>query len=123
MSRIIEGLKPYLPSIAMAVAAVVGVFVTAATDNVLTVDEIGNLVLAALGAFLTYIVPRLRGVLWLKTATAALIATLQFALSVMGDGISMAEWGMIVLTALGALGVAATNKHVPVSEPRSIRTA
>lgn len=123
MNRIIEGLKPYLPSLGMALAAVVGVFVTAATDNVLTGDEIGNLLLAGLGAFLTYVVPRLRSARWLKPATAALIAGLQFAVSVWADGVSMSEWGMIVLTILGALGVAATNKYVPVTEPRSIRTA
>ena len=109
-----ERIKEYLPSIGMVAAAVAAVFVTAATDGRLTADEIGNLVLATLGAVLTYIVPRFQSVGWLKPLVAVLTAVAQYVLSVLNDGISMSEWGMIVLTALGALGVLATNRNVPV---------
>jgi hypothetical protein len=112
-----ERIKEYLPSIAMAVAAVVGVFVTASTDGHLTADEVGNLFLATLGAVLTYIVPRFPTVRWLKPAIAVATGVAQYVLSVLNDGISMSEWGMIVLTALGALGVAATNRNVPLYRP------
>lgn len=113
-----ERIKEYLPSIGMAVAAVLSVFVASTSDNRLSADEVANLVLAALGAIVTFIVPRLQGVQWLKPAVAAVTAALQFAVSVWADGITMNEWAQIILTALGALGVLATNTQVPLTLPR-----
>lgn len=116
-------IKEYLPSLAMVVAAALSVFVSAAADNRLSADEVGNIALAILGAVVTYIVPRFATVLWLKPLVASVTAALQFALSVWGDGITMSEWAQIILTALGAAGVLLTNKNVPVYPPGVTRQA
>jgi uncharacterized membrane protein YeaQ/YmgE (transglycosylase-associated protein family) len=113
-----DRIKEYLPSIGMAAAAIASVFVSAATDNHLTSDEIGNLVLATIGAFVTYFLPRLQNLQWLKPVTAAVTAGLQFALSVWGDGITMSEWSQIIATALGAVVVIGTNRQVPLYTAR-----
>lgn len=116
-----ERIKEYLPSIGMALAAVLSVFVASTSDNRLTSDEIANIVLAALGAVVTYIIPRLQSVGWLKPAVAAITAALQFAISIWADGITMNEWAQIILTGLGALGVIATNRQVPLyTGPRQV---
>ena len=116
-----ERIKEYLPSIGMAIAAVLSVFVASTSDNRLTSDEIGNLLLAALGAVLVYIVPRLPGAKWLKPAVGATTAALQAALSMWVDGITANEWAQIILTALGFLGILATNKQVPLYTTRAAR--
>lgn len=112
-------LRQYFPIIGLVLASVVSVFVTAATDNVITSTELGNLVLALLGAVLLYVVPRLHGGLgfWLKTIITLLTAAMQAWLSFLSNGITMAEWGQILLTAFAAVGVAATTKFVPVTRP------
>jgi hypothetical protein len=111
-------LKQYLPTIGLIIATVASVFVTSASDNVLTGTEIGNLFLALLGAVARYLVPRLPGKVGyaLKPVITFATAALQAALSYTSNGISMSEWAMVALTALAALGVVATNKYVPTTK-------
>lgn len=116
--RDIAVLKQYLPTIAVIVASVLSVFVTAATDNVLTGTEVGNLFLATLGGVLIYLVPKLPGSVgyMLKTGVTVAIAIVQAVLSFSSNGISLSEYGQIGLTALAALGVVATTKFVPTTK-------
>jgi hypothetical protein len=112
-----DQVKQYLPVLLTVLAAVGSLFATAAADNILTLDEQGNLLLALLGAIALYVVPRLSTLTWLKPLVAGLTAALQFAISVWGDGVSMTEWTQIALTFLGGLGVLLTNKFVPLTQP------
>lgn len=112
-----DQIKQYFPVLATVLAAVASVFVSAATDNVITQDEWGNIILALLGALTLYVVPVLTTLAWLKPLVTGLTAAAQFAFSIWGDGISLNEWVQIGLTFLGGLGVLLTNKFVPVTQP------
>ena len=116
--RDIAALKQYLPTIALIVASVLSVFVTASSDNILSGTEIGNLFLALLAAVMLYLVPKLPGAVGylLKTGITAATAILQAALSFSSNGITMNEWAQVGLTALAALGVVASTKFVPTTK-------
>ena len=111
--------RQYFPILGLVLASVISVFVTASTDNVITGTELGNLVLALLGAIGLYVVPRLAGSAgyYTKTAITVLTALAQGILSFMSNGISANEWAQIALTVFAAVGVVATTKFVPVMEP------
>lgn len=112
-------LRQYFPILGLVLASVISVFVTASTDNVITATELGNIVLALLGAVALYVVPRLPGSAgyYTKTAITVLTAVAQGVLSFMSDGITMNEWAQVALTVLAAVGVVATTKFVPEMEP------
>jgi len=110
-----QELKQYLPSLGLVIAAALSFMATALGDNTLTLGEALNLGIVILTGVATYIVPRLEGAEWLKPATAGGLAALQALVSLLTDGITAAEWMLIGLAVLGALGVAVTNKHVPVT--------
>jgi hypothetical protein len=115
-----EQIKQYFPILATVLVAVASLFVTAASDNVITQDEFGNLILALLGAVGLYVVPRLVNLRWLKPLVTGLTGAAQFAFSVWGDGITMSEWVQIGLTFLGGVGVLLTNKYVPLTRPEPL---
>lgn len=112
--------RQYLPSIGMTVAAVLSYLAAALTDNVLTTAELGTACITALSALLVYIVPKVPGALWLKPAIGGALVVVNGIMAALTNGISGSEWVLIALQLLGALGVAATNQHVPVttSSPR-----
>ena len=112
-------LKQYLPVIALVVASLLSALQAASSDNVITGTELVNLIVATLGAIVLYVVPRLPGRVGyvLKTIVVFLIAALQALVSVMSDGVTLNEWTMIGLTALAAIGVAASTKYVPETVP------
>jgi hypothetical protein len=112
-------LRQYFPILGLVLASVISVFVTASTDNIITATELGNIVLALLGAIALYVVPRLPGSAgyYTKTAITVLTAIAQGVLSFMSDGITMNEWAQVALTVFAAVGVVATTKFVPETEP------
>lgn len=112
-------IKQYLPSLGLVLAAALSFLATALGDSTLTLGEALNLGIVILTGVATYIVPRLEGLEWLKPATAGGLAALQALVSLLTDGITSAEWMLIGLSVLGALGVAVTNKNVPLT-PRSV---
>lgn len=119
----LAALKQYLPFLGMALVVVLQGLQTALGDNTLSMSEALTLVIALLGALLTYVIPRLPGAFqWLKTAVAALLAlfTTLVSLGAGVDGITPQEWVAVSLAVLGALGVALTTKYVPVAQPREM---
>jgi hypothetical protein len=115
-----EQVKQYLPILATVLAAVASVFVTAASDNHISQDELGNILIALLGAITLYVIPRLAQVTWLKPLVTGITAALQFTFSVWGDGLTLSEWVQIALTFLGGVGVLLTNKYVPLTQAKPL---
>lgn len=112
----VHALKQYLPAIGMVVAAVVTYLVSALSDDSLSTQELGTVVLTLTGAVAVYIVPRFQSVGWLKPAIAAVTAAVTAWTAAATDGITSTEYLGILLAVLGALGVLATNSQVPVTE-------
>lgn len=113
-----RALKQYLPVFGMVLAVVLQALYVAFQDGRLSLSEFLTLAVALAGAIATYVVPRLPSVNWLKPATAGVTAALVFLVSTVSDGISPQDWIMTVIQLLAGLGiVAATNKHVPLTEP------
>lgn len=112
-------LRQYFPILGLVLVQVISVFVTASTDNAISPTELGNLVLSLFGAILLYVVPRLPGNAGyaLKTAIVVLTALVQGILSFMSDGITLNEWSQILLTLFAAVGVVASTKFVPETQP------
>jgi hypothetical protein len=111
-------LRQYLPSLGMAFAAVLSILYTAFQDNVLSLTEVLNLLIASVGAFVTFILPRLEGVQWLKVVCSAVTAGLVFLVSAFADnqGMSSQEWVMLGIQVLVGLGVVAGfTKDVPIT--------
>ena len=112
-----KALKQYLPVLGMILAVVLQALWIAFQDGRLSLTEFLTVAIALVGAITTYVVPRLQGALWLKTALAGITAVLVFLVSAVVDGsISPQEWIQTAIQLLAGLGiVAATNKHVPVT--------
>ena len=110
-------IKPYLPSLGMVLATVLGALYAAFADNTLSLTEFLTLVISLVGAITTYIVPRLPQAPWLKTLLAGVTAALVFAVAALVDGeISSQEWVMVFIQLLAGLGiVAATSKNAPIA--------
>ena len=100
-------LSHYSKAITYIAMAALTFLVTALTDNVLSVDEILNLVVIVLGAVGVYLIPNFpEGFAKIaKTGVAFLTAAVVAALSFLTGGIEVTEWLQIVLAAFAAVGV------------------
>lgn len=113
-----KALKQYLPFFGMVLVAVLQAAQIALEDNAVSTDEVFVLALAFLGAVTTYVVPRLPGRLqWLKTAVAAVVAVVTALSTAYVGGISSQEIINIALAVAGVLGVAASTRFVPTTQP------
>lgn len=97
----------YGKAITYIALAAVTFLVTALSDNVLTGEEILNLVIVVLGAVGVYAVPNIPESFakYAKTGVAFLTAGVIAALSFWTGGIVATEWLQIVLAAFAAVGV------------------
>lgn len=111
-------IKEYFPALAMVLAAALSFLATALLDNKLDAGEVGMTALLVLGAVNVYIVPRFTTVGWLKPAVAFTYAGLELLLTFLTDGITTSEIIQVILAGLGAIGVVATNKEVPLTATR-----
>ena len=108
-------LKLYAKSIIYIALTAITFLVTAAADELLTLDEVLNLVVIVLGAVVVYLVPNLpAGVgAYAKTiaafATAAVIALLSF----LTDGVTLTEWLQVLLAAFAGVGVYIVPNETP----------
>jgi hypothetical protein len=97
----------YAKAITYIALAVVGVLVTALTDNVVTTAELVNVAIIGVGAVATYFVPNLPegpgG--YLKAVVAFVAAALVALQSFLTDGITTAEWLQIAVAAFAGIGV------------------
>ncbi|URP22238.1 membrane protein [Microbacterium phage Big4] len=100
-------LSHYSKAITYIAMAALTFLVTALSDNVLSVDEVLNLVVIVLGAIGVYLVPNFpEGAAKVaKTGVAFLTAAVVAALSFLTGGIEITEWIQIVLAAFAAVGV------------------
>ena len=103
--------------IAAALAAVVPLLIS---DNPLSPSEWINVVVIALGGAQVYITKNLEGTVWVysKLFMALLAAALVGFVSFLSDGLSATEVQQIMIAAIAALGVFATNGPVGVEEGR-----
>jgi hypothetical protein len=112
-----RALKQYLPALSLVLATVLSALAAAWTDDRVTTPELLSLAVTALTAFSVYVVPRAVEAPWLKPAVAAVLAGVNAFQAFLTDGVSKAEWVLVALAILGALGVVVTNGQVPVTEP------
>jgi hypothetical protein len=91
----------YAKAIVYIALAVVGVLVTALTDDVVTTSELVNVAIIGVGAVATYLVPNLP-----EGPGGFLKAVVAVALqSFLTDGITTAEWLQIAVAAFAGIGV------------------
>ncbi len=97
----------YGKSITYIALAAVSFLVTALSDNLISGEEILNLVIVVLGAIGVYAVPNLPESFakYAKTGIAFLTAGVLAVLSFWTGGIEATEWLQIVLAAFAAVGV------------------
>lgn len=90
-------LSHYTKFIVAALGIVLGALAAALGDNLITVDEAVNLVIVALGAVATYIVPNLETGIrrYSKLIVGALTAGVTLLASLTSDGITLSEWLMV----------------------------
>ena len=114
-------LKLYAKAIIYIVLAAVTFLVTAVADNLLTVDELLNLVVIVLGAVVVYLVPNLpAGVgAYAKAIAAFTTAAVIALLSFLTDGVTVTEWLQVLLAAFAGVGV----YIVPNEKPAQTRFA
>lgn len=100
-------LKLYSKAILMIVLTAVTFLVTAAADDVLTLDEVLNLIVMVLGAVVVYLVPNLpTGIgAYAKTIAAFLTAGVVALLAFLTDGVTLTEWLQVLLAAFAGVGV------------------
>lgn len=100
-------LKLYAKSVIYIALTAVTFLVTAAADNLLTIDEVLNLTVVVLGAVVVYLVPNLpSGVgAYAKTVAAFATAALVALLSFLTDGVTLTEWLQVILAAFAGVGV------------------
>ena len=97
----------YAKAIMYIALAAVGVLVTALADDVITIPELVNVGIIAVGAIATYLVPNLpEGPgRYLKGIVAFVVAGLVALQSFLTDGVSTAEWLQIFVAAFAGIGV------------------
>lgn len=100
----------YAKSLLYIALAVVGVLVTALTDDLITVDELVNIGIIGVGAIVTYLVPNLpEGVgRYAKVIVTFVIAALVALQSFLTDGVTTTEWLQIAVAAFAGIGVYVT---------------
>lgn len=97
----------YAKAIVAILTAVLGIVVTALSDNRFTDGEVISIVIALLTAIGVYLVPELdAGVARIAKMIVAVLGTIaQAVASVLSDGITPQEWVIILVAALGAVSV------------------
>lgn len=97
----------YAKAIVYIGLAVVGVLVSALTDDVVTTAELVNVGIIGVGAVATYLVPNLPSGpgAYLKGAVAFTVAALVALQSLLTDGVTTAEWLQIAVAAFAGIGV------------------
>lgn len=100
-------LSAYTKSIGAILAAVMTAVVAALTDDVVTPAELVLVGLAGVGAVGVYLVPNLPtgARAYSKGAVAFLVAGGQVLVLLIVDGVTLAEWLMVALAALAAVGI------------------
>ena len=95
--------------------AVVGVLVTALTDDIITTAELVNVAIIGVGAVATYLAPNLPSGAGsvLKTIVAFIAAGLVALQSFLTGGITTSEWLQIAVAAFAGIGV-----YVVPNEPK-----
>lgn len=108
-------LKLYAKSIMYIALAAVAFLVTAAADDLLTLDEILNLAIVVLGAVVVYLVPNLpSGVgAYAKTIAAFATAAIITLLSFLTDGVTVTEWLQVLIAAFAGIGVYIVPNETP----------
>jgi hypothetical protein len=115
-----NSIKQYLPALGMVAATLLSSLWVALGDNVISASEWFVVTASGLGAFATYIVPRVsEGLPWLKIAVSGVTAAVVAAgAAFASNGISGQEWMMIGTQLLVGLGiVVGTGKQVPITPP------
>lgn len=111
-----SSLKEYLPSLGLVLASVLSALAVALGDDRLQLGEALGLGVVLTTAVATYIVPRAQNATWLKPAVAAVGALFGALVMYLTDNeLTSAEWPLVALAVLGALGVVVTNGGVPVA--------
>ena len=97
----------YAKAIVYIALAAVGILVTALADDVVTTAELVNILIVAIGAIATYLVPNLPTGpgQYLKGIVAFLVAGLVALQSLLTDGITTSEWLQIAVAAFAGIGV------------------
>jgi len=100
----------YAKSLLYIALAVVGVLVTALTDDLITVDELVNIGIIGVGAIVTYLVPNLPESVgrYAKVIVTFVIAALVALQSLLPDGVTTTEWLQIAVAAFAGIGVYVT---------------
>lgn len=100
-------LTTYAKAIVYIALAAVGFLITALSDNIVTTDELLNLVVIVLGAVVVYLVPNLDTGIGaaLKAVAAFATAAIVALLSFLTDGVTIAEWLQVLLAAFAGIGV------------------
>lgn len=110
--------RPYLPALGSVVMVLLAALAAALTDGQIYISEVVALVVAGLGAVLTYVVPNVQGVTWLKPAVTAAAAAFNALQGYLTDGLTSQEITLVLIAGLGSVvAVSATNKYAPVHVP------
>lgn len=111
-----SAIKEYLPSLGLVIASVLSALSVALGDDRLQLGEALGLGVVLTTAVATYIVPRAPRATWLKPGVAAAGALFGALVMYLTDNeLTVSEWPLVALAVLGALGVAVTNKQVPLA--------
>lgn len=97
----------YAKSLLYIALAVVGVLVTALSDDILTQDELVNVGIIGVGAITVYLVPNLpEGIgRYAKVIVTFVVAALVAVQSFLTFGITATEWLQIAVAAFAGIGV------------------
>lgn len=100
-------IKQYAKAIIYIALAAVAFLVTALTDNILSLEELLNLVVIVIGAIVVYLVPNLDAGpgAYAKTGAAFLTAGIVALISFLTDGVTVTEWLQVLVTAFAGVGV------------------
>jgi len=93
-------------SLLFAIAGAVAMWlVTANSDNVLTVVEKVQVVVAAATAASVWLAANVPALTWAKTATAVVLGGANFLAGAIADGLTTSDWYGLVVVVLTAAGV------------------
>ena len=95
----------YTKALAAALATVISGVVGYLTDGQVTTVEWINVALLGAGSLAVFTAPNVPGAVYTKSILAVITAVLTLLVSLITDGITVAEWLQLAVAALGALGV------------------
>jgi len=118
-------LKQYTKALIYIALAAVGFLVTALSDDVLTLEEVLNLVVIVLGAVAVYLVPNLQAGpgAYLKAFVAFLTAGIVALLSFLTGGVTLSEWLQVLIAAFAGIGVFIVPNERPSAVERPLYRA